>query len=245
VQAQYEGSQRSEDQQQQGGEPLNRNRFVVRRARLRFQRDWDYAALDVELDANTIRDVSVGLRRAAGAVFWPGPEPDAVPYVRAQAGLLDIPFGAELPAGARRRLFAERSTASLAMFPSESDVGATVDGGYGPLRYALAIMNGFESDGTFRVRDPNSAKDIFARVGVGASRPLSGLRKPVRRVRRPRHAVSDRSVRALAARRWNLPISRSRRACGGRAARRSGERRPRRRFSDHEPGAPMTRRRKK
>jgi hypothetical protein len=166
VQAQYEASQRSEDQLQQGGEPLNRNRFVVRRARLRLQRSWDYAALDVELDANTVRDVSVGLRRAAGSVFWPGPDAEAVPYVRASVGLLDIPFGAELPAGARGRLFAERSAASLALFPSEADVGAAVDGGYGPLRYALAILNGVEADGVFRVRDPNSAKDILARVGV-------------------------------------------------------------------------------
>lgn len=166
MQAQYESSQRSEDQLQQGGEPLNRDRFLVRRARLRAQRSWQFASLDLELDLNTVRDLTVSPRRAAGAVFWPGPERDAVPYVRAQLGLLDIPFGHELPAGARGRLFAERSTASQAFFPSEADIGVTLDGGYGPLRYAVALMNGVEADNAYRVRDPNAAKDILARVGV-------------------------------------------------------------------------------
>ena len=166
LQAQYESSQASEDQLQQGGEPLNRDRFVVRRARVRLERSWQYAGLDLELDANTVRGIDVGLRRAAGAVFWPGPDADSVPYVRAQAGLLDQPFGYELPAGARQRLFAERSTASLAFFPSEADVGAAIDGGYGPLRYALAVLNGQESDASYRILDANSAKDLLARVGV-------------------------------------------------------------------------------
>jgi len=171
IQAQYGASQLSEDQLQPGGEPWNRDGFMVRRARLRMQRNWQLAALDIELDANTVRGLQLGMRRLNGSVFWPNADPQRVPYVRAQAGIIDMPFGYELPDGARGRLFAERSLASQAFFPAEADVGGVVDGGIGPLRYAVAIVNGLEAGSSYRLRDPNSAKDLLLRVGIDAEQP--------------------------------------------------------------------------
>jgi hypothetical protein len=166
VQAQYESNQLSENQVLPDGTPKNHKRFLVRRARLRMQRQWTYAGLDIEFDANTVRAPELSMRRLAAQLYWPTDDPSVLPYLRGQAGLLDIPFGHELPAGIRERLFSERSVASLAFFPSEADIGATIDGGYGPLRYAVAVMNGVEADGAYRLRDPNSGKDLLLRVGL-------------------------------------------------------------------------------
>jgi hypothetical protein len=167
VQGQYEASQQSEDQLQQGGLPLNRNRFVVRRARLLIARDYDYAQLRVELDANTVRTITVGVRRAEASLVWRNPAANAPPYLKTTVGLQDIPFGAELPAGARQRIFMERSVASQAFFPNEADIGVSLGGGVGPLRYSLALLNGQVADSAVLAAvDPNAAKDLVGRVGV-------------------------------------------------------------------------------
>jgi hypothetical protein len=171
LQAQYESSQLSEDQLQQGGSPLNRNRFVVRRARLRLDQSWQYAALSVELDGNTTRGAVLGLRRAEGSVLWRNPNAEAIPYGRLTAGLQDTPFGLELPFGDRKRVFMERSQASLAFFPAVPDIGASLSGGVGPARYAFAVLNGqpVDSAGGLSSIDPNRAKDVVGRVGVEAT----------------------------------------------------------------------------
>ncbi len=167
VQAQYESSQYSQDQLQPGGAPLNRDRFLVRRARLELDQTWKYASLDVQLDSNTNRGVYLGIRRASASVFWPAETAGAVPYAKLTLGLQDLPFGYELPFGARGRIFMERSQASLAFFPGETDVGGTVSGGVGPIRYALGFFNGQPADAsTFAAVDPNAAKDLLLRVGV-------------------------------------------------------------------------------
>jgi hypothetical protein len=166
IQAQYTSSQLSEDQLFPGGEPRNQDGFVIRRARLRMQRAWQYAGVDMELDASTVRGFDLGARRLAGFVFYNNSALSNVPVVRLSAGLLDIPFGYELPAGARARLFGERSAASQAFFPIEADVGAAVDGGLGPLRYTVAVMNGLEAEERYRLRDVNKHKDLLLRVGV-------------------------------------------------------------------------------
>jgi hypothetical protein len=172
VQSQYESSQDSEDQVQQGGALLNRDRFSVRRGRLRLDLTWQYAGLSLELDANTTRGFSVGARRAYGTLFWPGPSDDAPPYAALAVGLQDIPFGYELPYGSRKRVFMERSAVSRALFPGEPDVGAGVSGGVGAFRYALAVLNGQPLDDRSvgpTINDPNAAKDVVGRVGVDVS----------------------------------------------------------------------------
>jgi hypothetical protein len=62
----------------------------------------------------------------------------------------------------------ERSLSSLVFFPGDPDLGAMLSGGLGPLRYAVAAMNGEPLDdrAPFSLQDPNSAKDVIARLGA-------------------------------------------------------------------------------
>ncbi|HEY0462951.1 MAG TPA: hypothetical protein VGC79_02025, partial [Polyangiaceae bacterium] len=64
VQAQYEFHQDSEDQLQQGGVLLNQNRFLLRRTRVKLQREWQYGGVMIELDANTVKGPAIGLQHA-------------------------------------------------------------------------------------------------------------------------------------------------------------------------------------
>ncbi len=124
-------------------------------------------AAGVELDGNTVRGSSFGLRRAEGSIFYRPDEGDGPPLVMFTVGLSEIPFGFELVDQARSRVFAERSAASQAFFPGEPDLGARVSGGVGFVRYALAFINGEPLDdrpGRYPV-DPNAHKDL-GRVGV-------------------------------------------------------------------------------
>jgi hypothetical protein len=167
VQAQYQQDDLSQDQVAQGGTQLNQDQFVVRRGRLSVARSWEHAAVAFELDANTVRGASVGLRRAEASLVWPGADA-ALPQAALTVGLTDIPFGFELLESSRARLFNERSLASLAFFPGEPDVGARIWGGVKQFRYQLALDNGepvSERAGLNRP-DPNRAKDLVARVGV-------------------------------------------------------------------------------
>lgn len=180
VQGQYEWHEDSEDQLLQGGAPLNQDRFLLRRGRLRLDAAWEWSALSIEIDGNTTRGASFGLRRAEASVLWrgpwgPAPEDLAAlrgdgppPLMMLTVGLMDIPFGYEMSYSARDRVFMERSTGSLASFPGEPDVGARLSGGAAFFRYSLAVMNGEPVDerSTERARDRNSAKDFVGRIGV-------------------------------------------------------------------------------
>jgi hypothetical protein len=166
VQAQYQHSDLSEDQLQQGGAPLNQNQFSVRRFRVRLDRSWDFASASLELDANTLRGPRVGIRRAEGSLFYRGKNPDGIPpLVMLTAGVIDIPFGYELLESARTRWFMDRSIGGSALFPTEMDVGAKISGAVSFVRYAVAIMNGEPVESALP-RDPNAAKDLIARFGA-------------------------------------------------------------------------------
>ena len=177
LQAQYESNQLSEDQLQQGGSPLNQDRFTLRRGRLRLDRGWQYVNATLELDANTTRGMSVGIRRAEGSLLYRGNNgEDLPPLVMLTLGVTDIPFGFELLESARVRPFVERSLGSSALFPTEMDIGAKLSGAVSFLRYAFAITNGEPVDnlpGRYP-RDPNGAKDYSGRVGV-ETEPLKAL----------------------------------------------------------------------
>ncbi len=174
VQAQYAGGLLSEDQVQQGGVLRNQEQFDVRRGRVSIERRWAHAGLLLELDANTVRS-GVGVRRAYGSLSWPGAEPDQ-PLAELTVGLFDVPFGHELTESTRARLFMERTTGSLALFPGEADTGAQVSGAYHFLRYRVALQSGeLASDRAGSRRgDPNAAKDLAVRIGVEA-RPRAAL----------------------------------------------------------------------
>jgi hypothetical protein len=175
VQGQFETHQDSEDQLQQGGVPLNQNRFTVRRARIRIDRDWEYARGTVELDANTVKGVSVGIRRAEASVLYRGGHgADQPPLVMLTIGVMDIPFGYELLELTRERPFMERTTGGLALFPTDMDAGARVSGAVDFFHYAVALMNGEPLDNSGFPRDPNAAKDVIGRFGVDVN-PVDGF----------------------------------------------------------------------
>src|SRR6202035_1021533 len=79
VQGQYQHSQLSQDQLDANGTPLNQNRFLVRRARLRLDRGWDYAFATVEIDGNNLNGLAFGLRRAEASLLLRASEPSAPP----------------------------------------------------------------------------------------------------------------------------------------------------------------------
>jgi hypothetical protein len=172
AQAQLEFHQDSEDQLAVGGQPLNQNRFLIRRARIKAESNFRYAQFLLELDGNTVRGPSFGLQRAeVGAVYRGADAPvDKAPLVGVTAGLILPPFGRQLPESPRLRPFMERTAASRAFFPSEPDIGAMLSGKLGFFEYAVAVING-EPAGQpagFPLRDPNSAKDVVGRLGVSA-----------------------------------------------------------------------------
>ncbi|HET9958167.1 MAG TPA: hypothetical protein VFQ61_26910 [Polyangiaceae bacterium] len=165
VQAQYEQNQLSEDQLDASAAPLNSDRFVLRRGRVRLDKRWQYAQAVLELDANTVRGLAVGIRRAEASLVYRRGNAD-LPVLALTAGILDIPFGYELAESPRTRPFFERSTTSLALFPSEADLGVKLWGAFGFARYAVAITNGEPLDARGFPRDPNRAKDVSGRLGI-------------------------------------------------------------------------------
>lgn len=169
LQTQYEHHQGSGDAIREDGSLLNQNRFLVRRARLRVSRAWEYSSFMLELDGNTNSGPNLRLFRAEASLKWPGDRPKSkAPLVAATMGLFDIPFGYELTESSRARYFMERSRASRAFFPASPDVGVKVWGEYGAFRYWLAAQNGepLSSRTGFPAQDPNLAKDITARISA-------------------------------------------------------------------------------
>ncbi len=169
VQSQYESHDDSEDQLRQGGILLNQNRFLVRRGRLKLEREWEWSSVMLELDGNTTRGPAFTLHHAEASLLWRGDKPaPAAPLVRLTLGLFDVPFGYELVESPRARFFMERSLASRDFFPAEPDLGVRISGDIGWFRYALAAVNG-EPNGVvngFPLQDPNQAKDLVARFGA-------------------------------------------------------------------------------
>lgn len=171
--------QTSQDEVSQDGEPLNENRFLLRRARLRAESDQGLYHGAVEVEANTIRGLQVRPINAEVSVKWPAkrpyPRPNTDPklltvpgpWFIVTAGLFRTPFGFEVPEPENSRPWLERATMSSALFPSSFDLGLRVLGGFSFVRYALGIMNGDPiGERTFPGRDPNQSKDLVFRVGA-------------------------------------------------------------------------------
>jgi hypothetical protein len=159
-------SQQSEDQLQ-GDTPLNQTRFFLRRARLRLDQGWDYAAFTLDFDANTVSGPVVGIRRAEASLYYQGGNArTGPPLVMLTGGITDVPFGYEIYESERTSMFMERSLVSSALWPTRQDAGIKISGAVAFIRYGLSLTNGEAVDAHGFPRDPNSAKDLTGRVGV-------------------------------------------------------------------------------
>ncbi len=169
------------------GEPLNEDRFVVRRARVRFATDQGLVHGVLTIDANTIHGPQVRPWNAEASLKWPCNTPYRGPAAVAQStasepfliistGLIMTPFGFEVVELENERPYLERSTMSNELVPQSYDLGVRVLGGYKIVNYALGLMNGDPiGEQTFPGRDPNKSKDLVFRVGV-SSEIVPGLR---------------------------------------------------------------------
>lgn len=171
----------SEDEVSADGAPLNEDRFVLRRARLRAETDRGLVHAQLALDANTVSGPQVRPWNAEASLKWPAerPYPGAElarerrpdgPFVMVTAGLFFTPFGYEVPELERRRPWLERTTTSNALFPQSADLGVRVVGSYKIANWTLGIMNGDPiGERTFPGRDPNKSKELVLRVGAAGS----------------------------------------------------------------------------
>ena len=169
------------------GEPLNENRFLIRRARLRLVTDQGLLHGALVVDANTIRGLQVRPWNMEASLKWPpdirykapatvAQSSSAEAFVIVTAGLLMTPFGFDVPEEENDRPFLERTIMSNELVPQSYDLGLRVLGGYKIVNYAFAIVNGDPiGDGTFPGRDPNKSKDLVFRVGA-SSEIIEGLR---------------------------------------------------------------------
>jgi len=165
VQAQYETHADSDDQLAQGGTTLNRDRFVLRRTRVRVSGDWEYAQVLVELDANSVKGPAIGVQKAEATLHY-RPDLTRPPIAHVTVGLFDTPFGYELVESPRTRPFMERTQASRAFWPGEPDLGVRLGGALGFARWTIAAMNGQPLGTTYALQSPVSGKDVIFRLGA-------------------------------------------------------------------------------
>jgi Phosphate-selective porin O and P len=175
IQGQYETHQDAQDQLSANGSILNKDRFSIRRARVGLTGEWQFAAIALQLDANTTNGPQVDLRKAEASLQY-RPDRTRPPLIMATLGLFDIPFGFDNVEAEHTRFFMEPTTATQAFFPGKADVGARLAGALGFFRWTLAIMNGepLGAASPYVEQDPNSAKDVIARFGFD-TQPRSNL----------------------------------------------------------------------
>ena len=176
LQSQYESHQDSQDQLTQDGTSLNQDRFSIRRARVSLTGEWQYAAVALELDANTTHGPQVDLHKAEASLQY-RPDRSRPPIVMATARALRhalrlragrvardallhgaIPGLARVLPGRAGRRDALRGRARL--LPLD-DRGAERRAARGKL-------------GASQLQDPNKAKDVVFRFGFDTS-PLRDL----------------------------------------------------------------------
>ncbi len=146
------------------GDPLNEERFLIRRGRIRFEAHRDAITGALELDGNTIDGPTARILGAQLTYAFPA---KGEPLVAATAGLFKIPFGREVPASERDKPFLEPPAFARALFPGNYDAGAMLGGAYGVARWSLAVMNGAPvGDAQWHGRDPVGSLDLVGRVSA-------------------------------------------------------------------------------
>ena len=149
------------------GQPLNQDRFTLRRGHLRVDAEKGILQGVLELDANTTNGPQVRPFDAEVSLHWPERPDDRLPDLLLSAGLLRIPFGFENPELDYVRPFLERATVISAFFPGENDLGLRFKGRYRFLEWAFAVMNGNPLGALeFPGLDPVQTKDVVGRLGV-------------------------------------------------------------------------------
>ena len=158
-------SEDSVDELDAAGVPLNEERFLIRRARLRAEAHRGGLSGALEFDGNTVNGATA---RLLGAQVNYGYKR----IVTATTGLFKIPFGAEVPANERDKPFLEPPTWARALFPGNYDAGAGVHGQYGLARYSIAVMNGAPvGDAQWHGVDPLSSFELVGRLGASVAGP--------------------------------------------------------------------------
>ncbi|MGO8996449.1 MAG: hypothetical protein ACLQVI_24300 [Polyangiaceae bacterium] len=149
------------------GQPLNQDRFTLRRGHLRVDAKHGILEGVLEIDANTTNGVQVRPFDAEVSLHWPEKPDDHLPDVLCSVGLMRIPFGFENQEFDYVRPFLERATVINALFPGENDLGARLKARYRFLDFAVAAMNGNPlGDLEFPALDPVQSKDVVGRIGV-------------------------------------------------------------------------------
>jgi hypothetical protein len=167
TQVQWQHSQASQDELQQGGQPFNQDTFVVRRGRLWLRGQRGAWSGNLQIEANTARGAYVGLREAELAWHRELQVGNSPLRLRLTAGLSTVPFGLELQTRQEDLLPLERTGGSLALFPGQPDTGVQLALGWGPLQLQAAVVSGkpvVEQPG-FAGADPLQAVDVVARAG--------------------------------------------------------------------------------
>jgi hypothetical protein len=149
------------------GQPLNLDRFTLRRGHVRVDAGKGLVFGSLEIDANTTSGPQVRPIDAEVSLRWPE-KPDArLPSFVASVGLMRIPFGYEVQELDYVRPFLERATMLQALFPGEYDLGMKLALKYSFLDWSLAVMNGSPiGNKVFPDLDPVQAKEIVGRLGV-------------------------------------------------------------------------------
>lgn len=149
------------------GAPLNQDRFLLRRARLRAETEQRFFGGVLELDANTVNGAQVRPITASISAFWPDHEEPGKPRFSLTAGLIKIPFGFEVPERDVDRPFLERSNMARAFFPGEHDLGARFSAVYRFFDLSIAVMNGHPvGDRVFPAQTPTQKKEIIGHLGA-------------------------------------------------------------------------------
>lgn len=162
-------SQDSVDELDTNGKPLNQERFLIRRGRLRAEAKKDALSGALEFDGNTIDGTTARLLSAQVGYQYPA---KGAPLLAATAGLMKIPFGAEVPASERDKPFLEPPAFARGLFPGNYDAGAMLHGEYGAARWSVAVMNGAPSgDKQWKGVDASSSFELVGRLGAVVDGP--------------------------------------------------------------------------
>ena len=125
----YVHSQESVDQlNDANGQPLNQNRVLIRRTRLKLAQQWRMLEYAVEADFNTVSGPQVGLRHVEVALNWPPVEPPvaavAVAAAVPDAGAAAIEAAAGLDGGSTEAVAIEQAPPLKPRFPVSFRLGA-------------------------------------------------------------------------------------------------------------------------